>query len=166
MTIMLFVLACGAGTPSPPVPTPTPSPEVTVVETVEVETEVTVNEIIEVPEIHVDCIYWADVVVWLDQNADGIRGAGEAPLPGIRVQALVKDKYVVARARSNENGVAELLSDTFVGCDDQFWVSVDDAPPGYRLTTAPRVLSSGGEAEDIQFGFVRDDSTATQTPSP
>jgi hypothetical protein len=140
------------------VPSPTPSPEVTVVETVEVETEVTVVEIVEVPEIHVDCIYWADVAVWLDQDADGIRDEDEAPLPGVNVQVRAADGYVVASAISNREGVAELLSSGFVPCDSVFSVSVEDIPPGYRLTTAPKVLSTAG---DIEFGLVRDDSTST-----
>jgi len=113
--------------------------------------------------IECDAIWDIRIYVWLDENANGIRDEGEEPLPAVRVKVVDDQGQPVYNRISDPNGVIDEFG-TFIPCWEGYFEVYAEVPPGYRLTTEPRVRSSWTAQGDIQFGLIRDDSTATPTP--
>ncbi len=104
------------------------------------------------PRVFVDGGVFAEVYTWLDLNGDGLRDAGEPPLPGVGVVILEGSEYPVpeafARLHSSHTDEGEVITDEngrahpgiFMpgGCGGDcvhgYLVAVE-VPVGYRPTT-------------------------------
>ena len=112
--------------------------------------------------IQCDAYWLVNAYVWLDEDANGIRDEGEEPLPSVTGKAVDAQGRGVHGATSDAQGIAALES--MIPCWEGYFEIFAEVPPGYRLTTEPRVRSSWTEQRPIHFGVIRDDSIATPTP--
>ena len=109
------------------------------------------------PEVVCTCYALVDIEVYVDQNANGLREAGEEPLQGARFRVEWQDPYksptspkTVFHVESDVTGQAQydVLACCFSASDDPGSVYAE-APPDYRLTTSDRCRDFGG----CIFGF-------------
>lgn len=113
-----------------------------------------------------DCIWTGNAVAWIDENRNGIKDAGEIPLPN--VQFLVDDMHneytnVASEVVTDKDGKA-ILFVWLPGCPRVKMEVYPIVPQGYELTTSPRLKNTKDKL--YEFGFVYLAGISTETPNP
>ncbi len=100
-----------------------------------------------------DGVAVAKVVTWNDLNGNGIRDAGEPPLPWVTIGV----GYPSALTKADGQGMAtQFKPGCAYGCWEGETVSAQ-IPPGYRATTPTKVPLTGGDVT-YQIGFQAEDN--------
>jgi ligand-binding sensor domain-containing protein len=114
-----------------------------------------------------DCGWSTQVSAWIDANSNGMRDAGELPLPGVNFffnNANGSSQYRRGPSVSNSKGETRLY-EFMPGCPIVTFEIYPEAPAGYQLTTAPRQTSRGpGDGDSFSFGFAALPGAVTTTP--
>lgn len=170
LALALLLGGCGPATSTPSVPPSAPvRPSLAMMLTAPVALSPTIPPTVLVapspatispqptgtPLIARDCGWSGAGAAWLDADGDGLRGAGESPLPGVMIAAIVVGTaWPLAAGPTGADGRV-VLDSGLRGCDAPApaLVIFATAPPGYRLTTAA-VLPVRAYSMPYQFGFV------------
>ena len=101
-------------------------------------------------QARVDCGYpRLEVAAWVDADADGQRGAGEAPLAGVVVRIPTTNGYELG-GTTGADGRIPAPRKIFAPCGLRWKSAMAIAPAGYVATTPTELRSS---ATDYIFGF-------------
>jgi hypothetical protein len=102
-----------------------------------------------------DCFFAGTARAWIDENENGIWDPDELPLPGVRffVDDIKNELTNVGdAASSNEDGEAVVYV-WLPGCPRVRFEIYATPPPGYRLTTQPRIPARQDDDGPFPFGF-------------
>ena len=101
-----------------------------------------------------DCRWSADVLAWVDTNANGTRDTGEEPLRGVKffyTGGTFQEQPVI----TNLKGEA-LLTEFMPGCPYRVFEIRPEVPTGFKSTTAHAITSYGPNYPShpkYEFGF-------------
>ena len=98
-------------------------------------------------------------VAWIDADGNGVRDAGEAPLPNAFVRFLQNGSQLVDNGYTDATGVY-----TATNLAPGFYIVTESNPPGYLATTAQSqsIFLHGGQVGELAFGAA---PVATATPT-
>jgi hypothetical protein len=105
---------------------------------------------------HSDCQFARSVAAWVDENANGVREAGEPLLTGVVFSA--QNRLGPGGGEKDADPYADQVTLTFLYlCGRAKWDVTARPPAGYHNTT-PATVTVDKDNDDpvIMFGFVRD----------
>lgn len=110
----------------------------------------------DAPTLFTDCMWSAEGKAFQDLNSNGLFEAAEPPLQGAVFH--VDDTLNGMISVNDRRGVsdAEGLASLFIwlpGCPDTAFEVYTDTPPGYQLTTAPRMRPGKDDLPSYTFGY-------------
>ncbi len=118
---------------------------------------------------HSDCAWFGKGVAWIDENKNGVRDENEQPLANVTIYVDdIQNGYLKAGGGPSTNWKGETgLGVALPGCPHVKLEVYPEIPPGYQLTTSPRLnVDMEKQNQVFEFGFNYLPGIPTVTPLP